>query len=98
MGIHPIVDYSVGIDDKLANREIKIFPNPTAGLINFETGKLNNNAEIKIYTTAGVLVYETYVNSNTQDSKIDLSKQENGIYIIRIESDREIFVDKIIKN
>ena len=98
LGIHPVVDYNVGIINNKENRQLSIFPNPTKGVIYLETDMFANDAKVSIYNSAGVLVYKSLVNSYDQNYKIDLSELESGMYIINVTSDQKTLFNKIIKN
>ena len=72
---------------RLVNKDIKIYPNPTTGIVVF-----NNLVDVAVYNAYGKLI----INKNSI-TKIDLSKYSNGIYNINV-----IFMDtksnyKIIK-
>lgn len=55
---------------------IKIYPNPTSGILTIETE--NNGLKIQIYDIRGVLILET--NKNI----IDLSSKANGVYFVHV--------------
>ncbi len=67
-----------------------IYPNPTNGLvkINIENQKLKN---IKIYNIIGKLVQEHFT------SEFSIANLPNGIYFIKTQTDKSIFINKIIK-
>lgn len=83
------------------NSKIIIYPNPTTGIINtsiptnFFSGKNNTNPiEINIYTMLGEKIYSSVI--ETTHSKIDISSQSKGIYIIMIQVGEDVFVNKLI--
>jgi len=61
--------------------EVEVYPNPSTGLVNIIGVK---DAKVSIYSITGMLVAE-YENFN--ESVIDLSEQNNGMYIIRISNE-----------
>ncbi|MCD4791715.1 MAG: T9SS type A sorting domain-containing protein [Bacteroidales bacterium] len=80
--------------ENLRQNGISIYPNPTNGIINIETGN-NNIQNIKISDITGkTLIKKSDIQQN---EAIDLSEIESGIYIISIQTDKEIFTTKIIK-
>ncbi len=88
-----IIGESTNINN-LTNNGISIYPNPTKGIINFEFAD-NNIQQITISDITGKIIIEK---SNIQRNKtIDLSNFANGIYIISIQTDNEIFTTKIVK-
>jgi len=75
-------------------QEIFCYPNPTNGLLNFEFAK-NDIQQITISNLIGKTIIEK--TTIEQNEMIDLSKFESGIYIIKIQTDNEIFTTKIVK-
>ncbi len=86
---------NVGVSD-LSENGISIYPNPTNGILNFEFAN-NNIQNLSISDITGRTI-QNFTNSQVQNlPTIDLSNLENGIYIIKIQTDNEIFTTKIVK-
>jgi PKD repeat protein len=81
------VNQVVGIGKKLVS-DIKIFPNPSNGLIYIEGA---NNASVKIYNSSGIIVKSI---NNLKESHIDLKGNGSGIFFIHIIDDNGIQVNK----
>ena len=84
-------------DDLIGNRPVKIYPNPTKGLLKVEipfTEELT--ATIGIFTLQGALVKRQEVNSTF--TEIDLNEQPTGMYILRISIGELSSEWKIIKD
>jgi len=67
---------------------IKIFPNPTNGILNIKFENEANNVNIEIENIIGQEIYK--INSNQVKGNmlsIDLGKYKNGFYIIKINND-----------
>jgi hypothetical protein len=75
----------------LNNSGIRIYPNPSAGIFNV-TG-IKGLADIVVYNSFGE---EVLLKEMTLPGKFDLTGQPNGIYIIRISSEKTIYFDKLI--
>ncbi len=78
----------------ISNNGLTIYPNPTKDIFSINT---NNKIEsIKVYDVFGKIILEkTVVN---QKETIDLSSYNNGIYIIRVQADKNIITSKIVKD
>ena len=64
---------------------IKIYPNPTKGILNIYFGSDLNNVNIVIENTIGQKVYESKSNQvKGTVLSIDLEKYSNGFYFIKI--------------
>ncbi len=82
--------------ETLEQKGITIYPNPTKGIIYFEFAD-NNIQEIKISDITGKTISTSAsLNANNEQLEIDLSSFYRGIYIIRIQTDKEIFTTKIV--
>lgn len=83
--------YSFGFalnNNNFTREKAILFPNPTNGLLNI--GNLNLE-KIVIYDITGKIIKEC-----GSASQIDLSNISKGLYIIKLFSEREIIVDKIV--
>ncbi|MDM8162165.1 T9SS type A sorting domain-containing protein [Labilibaculum sp. K2S] len=82
----------------LAEKEIKIFPNPTRGQLRVDIlgyEDLDTNSSIQVFTTGGALLYKSNTPSQTND--INLSDKPAGLYLMVITIAGEKSTWKIIK-
>ena len=82
---------TVGIENQEAANKIKIFPTPFQSEINIEG---NNITKIELYNVSGALLLEL---KNTNISIIDLSFLNQGVYFIKLVTDNQIMIKKIVK-
>ncbi len=61
---------------------VNVYPNPFTGLLNIDGA---NNVKVTIYSITGVQVADY---NNFTGNTIDLSKQSNGIYFVKISTDK----------
>jgi len=80
---------TVSIEDQVQT-DLEIFPNPTSGDI---TIKLDGEYEIVILDARGRLIIQKTAADQT---KMNLSEFESGVYFIHIQKDGEQFVEKLI--
>lgn len=84
-------------NDIYADNSISIFPNPTGKELRIKNAKLRIES-IDIYDAFGKLVYSQKPKASSQPSAaIDLSTLENGIYFVRLKTDRGNSVTKFVK-
>lgn len=81
-----------GIDEMERNSHVHIFPNPTSNFISIQT---ENNIKFKSAEIKDVLG-KTILTTN--NSTIDLSKFESGIYFAEVTTDKGKYVKRIIRN
>ncbi len=82
------------IEDKNNIADIQVFPNPTNGKFTINSGEIVIK-KIIISDVTGKQVIET--TDIEQNETIDLSDFESGIYIIKFQTDRDVFTTKVIK-
>lgn len=81
--------------DEILSDEINIYPNPTKGqlIIQNEKFRIYNIEVFDIYGKEGG---SQKTEAGIQKTEIDLSTKAKGIYIIKVQTDKGIFLDKII--
>lgn len=84
------------IDVKQLKQSLTIHPNPTEGTfqVNIQATEGVQQTAIYVYDQLGRQVYSK-VNASLRED-IDLSGQGSGVYIVRVESDREVFIEKLV--
>jgi len=80
----------IGIDENIA-QNIKIYPNPTTGDI-FIQSELSIK-RVECYSILGALL----LSDNNFNEKISISTLAKGVYILKIYTDNEIVIQKIMK-
>jgi hypothetical protein len=72
---------------------LKIYPNPSHGIFTI-TGFIKT-ANIEIMNAVGEQIYR---NETTLPVKLDLSGRPNGVYLLKVETDNRVFIEKIVIN
>ncbi len=75
----------VGLHE-VSGTSVTVFPNPGSGMIRLLSTGNTSRAEVSVLNPMGQIVYKNNFN-NLQSETIDLSKQAEGQYILRIISD-----------
>jgi hypothetical protein len=75
-----------GIDENIsADQYIKVFPNPTTGIINIHSDALpQGNIELMVSNTLGQLVEKKITDMSYGDISFDLSRQPAGMYFLNL--------------
>lgn len=63
---------------------IEIYPNPADAWITFSITKNNTSQNLYIYTIFGLLVYQSALQKNIDENKINISTLKNGMYLYKI--------------
>ena len=77
------------VTETVINKDIQVYPNPTSGLLNVNG---NGTMHISISNLLGQKVMELNAEGNTS---LDLSRFDTGFYLIRIETENGVSVQKI---
>jgi len=80
---------------------ISIYPNPSNGIVNLKVNLVNStvlNIEVLNITGARTGVYKTTGKVQSGEVVMDLSALPNGIYLLRISSDRATVGKKVVLN
>lgn len=79
-------DKPVGLTETALNQGFTVSPNPSSGLINLST-TFNRKTSIIVTNIIGDIIYcEELELSSSSKVTIDLSKQKNGVYLIKVGS------------
>ena len=79
---------TVGTKEKINNAIIKIYPNPSNGVLSVFVKNFSSIINIEIFNMLGKIIYSKQLDGDT--SEINLSKQAKGIYFYQIKSEEEI--------
>ncbi len=76
-----------------------IYPNPTKGQATLSIEQISDNCNIHILDIQGKIVHQEHItNTNgTLTYQVNISNLKNGVYFIRIQSDKTSIVKKLIK-
>ncbi len=75
---------------------LEIYPNPTSGRFTLRTGQ-EGSGIVQLFNAMGQKVYQTMVQA--YDSRdIDLSHLGSGVYILRLQGDKETHTRQVIVN
>ena len=88
------VDQCTGIQTSSADALILITPNPSNGIFTVSQMGVNNISKVEIINMLGAKVYSA--NINADKAEINISKYPDGIYFLRLETNKGIFGRKII--
>ncbi len=90
----------LGIEDEILNDKIKIYPNPSNGLISFSNTLGNPINKFEVYDLLGKQVFNELLNENEINKTFDVSQLKSGIYLVKLSSDdgKTSVLKKIILN
>ncbi len=85
-------------ENRLAEDNIKIYPNPFAGTLNIGMALSGKEVSLTLYDIRGVEVFSlAHLQPDYQTYRLDLSHLQDGLYILRISGGNETIVRKIVK-
>jgi hypothetical protein len=84
-----------GLRDGLGNELLKIYPNPTSGMVELEMAE--SVLRVSVWNTTGKQLMQMD-NIRRSEMPINISGFESGIYILKVQFDNgEVLTDKILK-
>ena len=86
---------SVSVNE-IPGNTFRIFPNPTKGKFEVSLGNISNRpVEITVLDAIGTLVFSQW-SDGTQNCSIDLAAFARGSYFVRVETNEEVKVGKLL--
>jgi sugar lactone lactonase YvrE len=83
-----VVMSTAGIDEaSAAGSYLKVFPNPSSGIVTLSAPCITGKALIQVYNTLGEQVYKEQATFNSSLYSIDLSGRQQGIYFISVQTE-----------
>jgi hypothetical protein len=86
---------SLSTNDNVLNKGIKVYPNPSNGIVNVSIDNYAGNITVEVYDMNGRKVFSNsgeYMKANT----INLQGFQNGVYILNVKGDELSYSEKII--
>ena len=76
---------------------VNVYPNPTIDKCIIDLGEINSNYIVKLFDSHSKLLVTKEVNHLFSKTELDLSAYANGNYFISISTEKESFIQKIVK-
>ncbi len=92
-----LISGTLGVNT-LATNKIKLYPNPTNGIITLSVDENSIIKSFEIYDLSGKLIKNsTFTENSPTNINIDLSNFSQGIYFIKVTSDEGIYSNRLLK-
>ena len=89
-------EFPIGVEENNPKLAISIFPNPTNGTVTLQLNNTKNKVvTVEILNIVGEVVYS--LTKNLSSVSVDLSSQPNGIYLLKVTTNEQQTVEKLIK-
>lgn len=88
------LDENISVGADLELNGISLYPNPSNGIVNFSAGTMDTYT-IEVLNAMGQTVHQTRTNGNT---KLDLSSEAKGVYLVRVSTANASTVQRITLN
>ena len=82
-----------GVTSNMMDNVIDVYPNPTSSLVNVFIDKIENT-QLQIININGQVVLEKQIND--QNTLLDVSSYNKGVYIIRITNESGVSINKLV--
>ncbi|MDD4748299.1 MAG: T9SS type A sorting domain-containing protein, partial [Salinivirgaceae bacterium] len=91
----PVASVSWDGDERSFVNDIKLYPNPTSGMIMFDAPMSLKGMTVQIYSSNGSIIKEQFIDNS--DFQLDLSNYSNGLYMIKIGDGNDYVIRRIVK-
>lgn len=90
---------TIGVEDE-TQLDVTIFPNPTTDFMTIQAEFIPSHSDIIIEDLQGKVVLHNYLSNElmNQNYTLDLSIIPNGIYLLKIKSQKQLYIKRIIIN
>ncbi len=89
------VENPIGINESISMELIRIFPNPTNGIVTIDLGETKSNLNLTLTNALGqVVLTKNYSSTNHINLDLDAPK---GIYFLQLEVDGDVITKKVVK-
>ena len=85
---------SLGIDNRLSGAQVRVFPNPSNGVVHINLQEVNETVFVRLFNAIGALVYQDNLNGN-QIGQIEMSVP-NGVYTLELSTNKGESIRKTI--
>jgi Zn-dependent metalloprotease/PKD repeat protein len=94
-----VISNNTGIDEMVSNEKVKVYPNPTKGIIEIsKAGAFESDYKIEVFNFQGSLIQTAGKQKDELHSQIDLSGYPAGVYMIAVSTKNGSNQFRIIKN
>lgn len=90
-------ELGIGVNEKQENTGLEITPNITSQYILLK-GELPAQSKLSLYNISGELVYRESLHTNKESVTINISNLKPGLYLIIIQSNKQVWKQKILKH
>ncbi len=88
--------YETGVDERVGNPVLTLFPNPTTGTIHLSSfSSTDKKCKIDLYNVLGELLFHGEYDNVPE--RMDFQDIDNGIYVFRLTISKDTFYQKIVK-
>jgi hypothetical protein len=90
------VEPTVGVTDIVGLNSIKAYPNPSTGIVNIlSNSKSGGLKTITLLNPIGEEILKVEAEKQLELS-VDFSSQAKGVYLLRLEAEKESIIEKVI--
>jgi len=82
-------------ENGISSKFLKVFPNPATDKITVSSSAITGNSQLSIFNVSGEKVMERQL-TNTE-TQLDIGALPRGVYFVRVQDEKRVEVEKIIK-
>lgn len=97
--VFTVKDAGTGIANETANIDVKVYPNPSDGMVNLEIRNQNKETVLlEIITMQGQLIVRKELNAGASEfvERVDMSRYASGIYCVKMTTGQHQVIKKVV--
>ena len=98
LAIHPIVQYTLGVNEQTRIEGLTVYPNPASNEVYLTWQEQIQNPVFRLMTMNGQLIHEMKQQGSASVVRFDISELEAGIYVLQMITDKGISTQKFVKD
>ena len=87
---------ATGLNESNTLSTVQVYPNPTNNTVTINVNDFENIESLSLFDLQGRIIFNS-TNLTKSKTQIDLSNHSNGIYMLKIQSTKEVKTYKVIK-
>jgi len=94
--VFPATTTVISVEENTPEDDFSVFPNPNNGSFYLNSTMLQQQADVKVYDISGRTLLHRKVQEPSGTLQIQLDDNATGLYFIRVQTDKQVVVKKVM--
>lgn len=88
----------ISVTSIASNEQLEVFPNPAQGYVQITIPFTVQPKNISVYDMSGRIIYTRAFSEDTQNVVMNVETWKSGTYLVKITTNKEAFIQRLVKN